>query len=101
MRGNPTARASTNAATPAKGSDVRSDASDARPFALPAAAQIVAEIYKFRAHVGEYDQLAIALADTSLSIAETAGLPRQRFVQVRACVPPPASTFGLTGVLTE
>ena len=63
-----------------------------RPFALPAAAQIVAEIYKFRAHVGEYDQLAIALADTSLSIAETAGLPRQRFVQVRACVPAPAST---------
>ena len=64
----------------------------ARPFVLPAAAQIVAEIYKFRAHVGEYDQLAIALADTSLSIAETAGLPRQRFVQVRACVPAPAST---------
>ena len=46
-----------------------------------AAAQIVAEIYKFRAHVGEYDPIASAVADTSISLAETAGLPRQRFVQ--------------------
>ena len=91
MRGNPTPRKAQTRLRPRKAPDVRSDAFVFRPW-LAAAAQIVAEIYKFRAHVGEYDQLAIALADTSLSIAETAGLPRQRFVQVTYLRTPPAST---------